>query len=152
MDNAQRPRNALGDALGRAMRLKTVSIKPYSPRANITQWLGVFKERVRLISQPLNEEALACYNDLADDVKTDYNRMVTELKVVFGDPSERQDFINNRGKIKSEKGEKTKAFARRIQTAIETNMPELQDDAVGTPNRQRPKELEGVNRFPQFPP
>ena len=34
-----------------------------------------------------------------------------------------------------------------MQTAIETNMPELQDDAVGAADRRRPKELEGINRF-----
>jgi archaellum component FlaC len=101
---------------------------------------------VRVMSQHMDVEALACYNDLADEVKNDYNRMTTELKAFFKDPSERQNFIN-RGKTRRERGAKIKAFARRVQIAIETNMPELQDDAAAAPNRRRPKELEGVNRF-----
>lgn len=164
--DAEGRRGDLGDALGRAMRLRVVSIKPYNIKTNFTQWLGLLRERVRaaqdiahgdvnavntavvrVMSQHMDVEALACYNDLADEVKNDYNRMTTELKAVFGDPSERQNFINNRGKTRREKGEKIKTFARRVQVAIETNMPELQDDAAGAPNRRRPKELEGVNRF-----
>jgi hypothetical protein len=102
---------------------------------------------IRLISQYLNMEALACYIELPIETKTDYNQLVTALKAVFGDPGERQDFSNNAVKTKREKGEKFKAFARRVQTAIKTNMPELQDDAVGAANKRRPNELEGVNRF-----
>jgi hemerythrin-like domain-containing protein len=96
-----------------------VSIKPYNIKTNFTQWLGLLRERgraaqdiahvnvnavntaiVRVMSQHMDVEALACYNDLADEVKNDYNKMTKELKAVFGDPSERQNFINNRGKTR----------------------------------------------------
>jgi hypothetical protein len=157
---------ALGDALTFVLGAGRIAIKLYRPKENFTTWLGLFRERVRaaqgmdfrdqddidqavirLISQYFNTEALACYIDLPIETKTNYNQLVTALKAVFGDPGERQDFINNVGKTKREKGEKIKAFARRVQTAIETNMPELQDDAVGAADRRRPKELEGINRF-----
>jgi hypothetical protein len=40
-------RNNLGDALGRAMQLRIVSIKPYNIKTNFTQWLRLLRERVR---------------------------------------------------------------------------------------------------------
>jgi hypothetical protein len=96
-----------------------IAIKSYRPKVNFTTWLGLFPERVRaaqgmdfrdqdhidqavirLISQYFNTEALACYIDLPIETKTDYNQLVTVLKAVFGDPGERQDFINNVGKTR----------------------------------------------------
>jgi hypothetical protein len=41
---------------------------------------------VRVMSQHMDVEALACYNDLADEVKNDYNRMTTEFKGAFTAP------------------------------------------------------------------
>ena len=124
------------DALANAFRrqARNVVYNDYNPKDDFTLWVTGYKEKVRNAfgfnhDQDAEVEAevvrsipakltvgtaLDAYNQLPDDDKTDYNRLIDALTKEFIDPRERRRFIEDSSYNKRKKGQSLKDFMQEI--------------------------------------